>query len=200
MDDGLELTSENPSVIAEAGQRIRDQIDLGKLLGAKVIIGTIRGLLPTESAEQENVRNQVVNRLQDCCDYAASQGVILALEAINRYETNFLNTAQEVIAFLDRVDSHSIGVHLDTFHMNIEERSLVDAIHAAGDRLVHVHLADSNRRAPGWGHIDFSSVIGALRDVGYFHALGIECLPLPSFEKAAAQALAHIGPLAEHKL
>jgi len=128
--------------------------------------------------------------------YAAQRGVELVLEPINRYETNFLNTVAETLAFLDEVAAPNVGLLFDTFHANIEEPSLAGSLRAAGQHLKHVHTADSNRWAPGSGHLDFAAVVATLRQSGYDGWLSAEILPLPgSAEQAAAQAIAHLRPL-----
>jgi len=128
--------------------------------------------------------------------YAAERGVELVVEPINRYETNFLNTVAEALAFLDEVAAPNVGLLFDTFHANIEEPSLAASLRAASPRLRHVHVADSNRWAPGSGHLDFAAIIATLRALGYDGWLSAEILPLPgNAEQAAAQTIAHLRPL-----
>ncbi len=121
----------------------------------------------------------------------------LGIEPLNRYETNYINTVGEALEFLDLLGCANAGLLLDTFHMNIEEPSIEGGIDAARGRIVNVHLPDSNRRAPGWGHLDLASIVAKLRAVGYDGCLGMELLPIPSGEKAAAQALRHTRLLLE---
>ena len=195
VDEGLSFTATDPALYQRAIQRIKDQIDLGRLWGARVILGTIRGQLPRDPREAEQARGQVVRALRECARHAAEQDVILTLEAINRYEMNSLNTGAEILALLDEVGEAALGVHLDTFHMNIEEVSAVDAIRLAGSRLVHVHFADSNRLVPGWGHLDFLSIVRALHEIGYTGAVSLECLPAPDPESAARQGRRYVEAL-----
>lgn len=96
-------------------------------------------------------------------DYNVSYGV----EAVNRFEGCLINTAEEAIDYVARVDSGNIGVLLDTFHMNIEENDIGDAIRLAGNQLFALHTGDNNRRCPGRGHIDFDEVFKALSDIGF---------------------------------
>ncbi|MCJ7708999.1 MAG: sugar phosphate isomerase/epimerase, partial [Anaerolineales bacterium] len=99
---------------------------------------------------------------------------------------NFLNTIAETLEFIDTVGAPNLGLLVDTFHMNIEEASMTGPLIAAGNRLWHVHLVDSNRCAPGMGHTDFAPIVSALVAVGYSGYLSGEILPVPDDETAAA--------------
>ena len=110
-----------------AVKRIKDQVDFASLVGANVIIGLIRGPLPEGEFERATARTYATDCLKECADYAQKAGVQLPIEAINRYETNFLTTAEEADRFIREIDSNEVGLHLDTFHMNIEEVSIEEA-------------------------------------------------------------------------
>ncbi|RPJ10109.1 MAG: sugar phosphate isomerase/epimerase [Deltaproteobacteria bacterium] len=191
-EDRIFFSSIDKEVRRAAVQRIKDQIDFASELGAKVIIGLIRGPLPELEQERAVARSRVIDCLKECADYAQKGNVQLPLEAINRYENNFLNTAEETDRFLRETGSSLLGLHLDTFHMNIEEVSIEAAIRKQAKGLIHMHLADSNRWTPGMGHLDFRSILSTLRDIGYHGYLGLECLPRPDAETAAAQALRYL--------
>lgn len=195
VDEDLYFTSEVPEIRRAAVQRIMDQIDFAKNFGAKVIIGTIKGPLPRGGNNVDAVRTMAINCLIECAEYAEKMGVGLALEAINRYETNFLNNASEVIELIKMVGSSAIGLHLDTFHMNIEEVSIEDALWRYKEHLVHVHVADSNRQGPGRGHVNFLNIVRCLKAAGYQGFLGVECLPLPDPSTAAESALGYLERL-----
>ena len=98
---------------------------------------------------------------------AADRGVTLALEALNRFETYFMNTVDDAVRLLDAVDCPSVGVHLDTFHMNVEEKSVPAALGRAGPHLAHVHFSENDRGVVGTGHVDWPGVRRALRESGY---------------------------------
>lgn len=195
VDDRLFFSSFEDEVRQAAVQRVKDHIKLAALLGAKVIIGTIKGILPVIVLERKRAYGLVVDCLKDCLDEAERQNVQLSLEAINRYETNFLNTAAETVALIKELGSKRLGLLLDTFHMNIEEASLAETVRKYGKYLTHVHIADSNRWAPGQGHLDFHKLIKELKEVDYQGALGLECLPLPNPETAAQQSLDYMRKL-----
>jgi sugar phosphate isomerase/epimerase len=136
-------------------------------------------------------------------EHAASLGVGLTLECWNRYGTFMLNRLDEGARMWRETGLTGGGIMADTFHMNIEERSIPAAIRTFGDLLNHVHLSDSNRLAPGLGHVDFAEVLQALVEVGYGGGITFELIPSlpnvlgkqrhpPSFDDVALQALNHI--------
>ena len=190
--DRIFFTSSDEGIRRAAIQRIRDQIDFASELRANVIIGLIKGPLPESEPERALARQRMVDGLRECVDYARKANVQLPVEAINRYEANFLNTAEDTYRFVQEIGSSAVGLHLDTFHMNIEEVSIEEAIKRHADRLIHIHLADSNRWAPGMGHLDFNSILSTLKEVGYQGDLGLECLPKPDAETAAKHALQYL--------
>jgi D-psicose/D-tagatose/L-ribulose 3-epimerase len=100
-------------------------------------------------------------------DRAADRGVHVSLEIVNRYETNLLNTVEQGLEFLDEVDRPNVGVHLDTYHMNIEENTMDGPVLAAAERLGYVHIGESHRGYLGSGSVNFPSFFRALAQVGY---------------------------------
>jgi D-psicose/D-tagatose/L-ribulose 3-epimerase len=105
--------------------------------------------------------------LRELAPRAADRGVTLALEVLNRFETYFMNTVDDAVRLLDAVDSRAVGVHLDTFHMNVEEKDPAAALRRAGRHLAHVHFSENDRGIVGTGHVDWPAVRTALRDLGY---------------------------------
>ena len=194
VDEGLSLSSPDPGVCDRAVARLLRHVDLAVRLGALVIVGLIHGPIPP-GWDRARATDRVLSRLGEVARAARGRGVRIVLEPINRYETNWLNTVDEVLEFLGRLGEENVGVLPDTFHMNIEEQDPLEALRRARDRLWHVHVADSNRRAPGWGHVDFAAVVGTLREIGYGGFLSAEVLPLPSWRDAARQTHAALRPL-----
>ncbi len=136
-------------------------------------------------------------------EHAASLGVDLTLECWNRYGTYMLNRLDEGARMWRETGLTNGGIMADTFHMNVEERSIPGAIRDFGALLNHVHLSDSNRLAPGLGHVDFTHVLEALRDVRYGGVLAFELIPalpniledepgLTSLDDVAGQAIDHM--------
>ncbi|MDR7420032.1 MAG: 5-keto-L-gluconate epimerase [Armatimonadota bacterium] len=191
--DGLSLSSPDPDVRRSAAGRLIAHVTAAQRLGCLVIIGLIRGR--TEGGLQATV-DRFLEGLRPVLDAAADAGVRLVIEPINRYESDFLATVEETLEVIDRAGAPHLGVLADTFHMNIEEVSLMAALGAAAPRLWHVHTADSNRWAPGYGHLDFGEIVETLRRVGYVGFLSAEILPKPSPDEAARMMLQTLRPLA----
>lgn len=118
-----------------------------------------------------------VEGMQDAAREAERVGVCLAVEPINRYEAYLVTSVDAARAYLDAVGSSWVGLTLDLFHANIEEPTVDGAIRAAGPRLRHVHVADTNRQGLGRGHLDLDACAAALRDTAYAGALVLEVLP-----------------------
>lgn len=112
--------------------------------------------------------NQSVKSMKEIIKTAEACGVTYCVEAVNRFETCIINTAAEALAYIEEIDSPNIGVLLDTYHMNIEENSIGDAIRLVGaDRMKNFHTGENNRTAPGRGHLDWDEIFGALAEIGY---------------------------------
>lgn len=116
----------------------------------------------------------VVGHLSTLSDYAAQRNINLALEPLNRYETDFVNTAEQVMNLVRDVGRDNIGVLLDTYHMNIEEKDPAKAIRTAGDRLFHFHACGCDRGTPGNDHINWEPIVAALKSIGYNKSIVIE--------------------------
>ena len=121
--------------------------------------------------------NLAVDSLGRLSSFATQQGVVLGLEPINRYETFLVNNIDQALRMIKEVGSDQLKLHLDTFHMNIDESDLPGAIRRAAGILVNMHISDSNREAPGRGHIDFHSLVGALKEICYTGYLTLEPVP-----------------------
>lgn len=190
--DGLSLASPDAAVRRAAAGRVIGHVRLAARLGSLVIVGLVRGRI--EGGRDATAR-RFLDGLGPVLDAAAVSGVRLVIEPINRYETDFLVTVDETLELIDASGAPHLGVLADTFHMNIEEVSITDALSAAGPRLWHVHAADSNRRAPGFGHLDFQAILAALERIGYRGYLSAEILPKPDPDEAARQTLRALRPL-----
>ncbi|QOJ79497.1 sugar phosphate isomerase/epimerase [Infirmifilum lucidum] len=186
---GLDLTGPDEETRRRALERILDFIaGAYRSEAGGVIIGLIRGRGEHYSTVEEALK-VLENQLQAVCKSASEHGVRVFLEPLNRYETRLINTVSEGLDFIGRLDCGSVYLLLDTFHMNIEEPVIEDSIRAAGDRIGHFHVADSNRYAPGMGHLDFSSILAALHDTGYRGFVSAEVIVKPDFEAVAKLTL-----------
>jgi 5-keto-L-gluconate epimerase len=162
--ENLSLANPSAKVQVAIRERLRGHIQFAARCGAAVVLGSIRGKLDESSPEARQVSyNLAVEAVRELADFAGTLGVCLTIEPINRYETNFLNTIIESEDFIRAVRRPNIGVLADTFHMNIEEVVMADCLRTAGNLLSHVHFADSNRLAPGMGHLNFQELVDALR-------------------------------------
>ncbi len=186
--DRLCLVTGDEDVSRRAEERLCAVIDLAAELDAMVNLGRVRGrldLLPLGAPAWEIA----VEKVGRVCHYAAGQGVRISLEPLNRYEADFILNVAEGLRFIKDVGAANLGLMLDLFHMNIEEAGIPEALYAAGDRLWHVHIADSNRRYPGSGHLDFSGAFGMLQTMGYRGFVSAELLPLPDADTAAQKTI-----------
>jgi sugar phosphate isomerase/epimerase len=192
VEEKLSFTDPRKEIREQAIARIKAQAMLAARLHAMVIIGLVRGRKEREIGS-EVVETWLVDALRECA--SASENVRYAIEPINRYETNLVNTVQAGLALLEKVDKKNVGLLLDTFHMNIEEVSIIESIRAAKDRLFHFHVADSNRWYPGAGHVDFGTALDTLKEIGYSGFVSAEILPLPDSDLAAKHAIEYLRAL-----
>jgi len=165
--------------IQENGKNyIRQCIDATQSLGATNLVGPIYSAVGRTWQQSPEDRaadlETLVGHLGDLSKYAGDHGVVMGVEPLNRFETSFINLAEQVIEVVDRVDHPSCKIMLDTFHMNIEEKSAGDAIRAAGSRLVHLHACENDRGAPGSGNVDWEGVAKGLGQINYQGPVVIE--------------------------
>ena len=162
-----------------AARYIRGAIDAAAALGSQTLSGpALRERRPRVAADARRARARPRaprrRRSAPLSAYAADAGVRLGLEPLNRFETSFVNIADQAIEIIDRVDSPGLGILLDTFHMNLEEKSIGDAIRATGSRLSHFHACENDRGAPGSGHVPWDEVADALHAIDFEGPVVIE--------------------------
>lgn len=197
--DGYSLYNEEAHKRQKTVERLKGHIDFAAKVRSMVIIGGIRGTIAAQGEERKRQEEEGMLALKSCVAYAEEKGVMLVLEPVNRYETTVINSVDEGLALIEKIGSEYLKLLPDTFHMNIEERSLEESIITAGSNLGYIHFADSNRLAPGWGHIDFPQVLTALEKIGYNGAIGIEVLPKPSDYQAAEQAVRYVKSITKRR-
>ncbi len=153
-------------------------IDMMSTLGCKTFAGPIYSSVgradAVEPAEYKKQWATVVKHLKTLAKYAEKKKVTLCIEPLNRFETDFINTVDQALAMVKAVNSPALKVHLDTFHMNIEEKDLGVAIRKAGKHLGHIHACGSDRGTPGNDHTDWKPIRKALKSVGYKGDIVIE--------------------------
>ena len=194
-----DVSHEERSVRRSGLDYLRGCIDLAAAVGSPHVAGPMysatgkaRLLSPSEREQQ---RRWAVASLREAGEYAGERGVSLAIEPLNRFETDLVNTVAQGVELCERIGLANVGLLLDTFHMNIEERSLPKAIRLAGGRVFHVHACENDRGAPGTGHIDWTGVAVALGEIGYTGQVVIESFT-PEIQEIA-RAVSLWRPLAE---
>ena len=192
--DGLSLISDDPEMRKTAVERIKGHLDLAAEYGCPVVIGSMRDNIPSPALREQSL-TRLEEAMRACLDYISGKSCSIVFEAINRYENNYFNTAAETLDFVDRIGSPQLKVLLDTFHMNIEEQNMADAIRLLGDKLGHIHFADNTRHYPGHGTIDYASVLRALRQIDYRGLVSMEYLPLPDEATATRVGFDYIRAL-----
>ncbi len=185
----LTLTHPDVAVRTQARAFVRAIIDCAGALGAPAIIGSMQGRWETPVTRDQALA-WLAEALEDLGEHARAHRVPLLFEPLNRYETNLLNRVGDTAAWLKTLQTTNVRILADLFHMNIEEADLAGALIAGGSLVGHVHFADSNRRAMGFGHTAIAPVIAALRTIDYQGYLSAELLPLPDSLAAAIQTIA----------
>ena len=188
---GRDVGSQDGAVAESTKAYVVGLMDLAVALGAKVVCGPIYGSVglarPLSAAERRAEFDRVVGSLQELATEASDRGVTLALETLNRFETDRLNIVEQGLALCDAVGSDAVGLHLDTFHMHLEEKDSAAAILLAGPRLYHVHACENDRGVPGTGQVAWTAVLGALKEASYSGDVVIE-----SFTPAVASIAAAV--------
>lgn len=199
MGPDRDLIHEDPKIRQSGMQYIRDAVDATQQIGATNLVGPIYSAVGRtwQSTPEERARDMdlLVENLGQLAGYAGDHGVKLGVEPLNRFETSFINLSDQVIEVVNRVDHPSCQIMLDTFHMNIEEKSLGDAIRAAGPHLIHLHACENDRGAPGSGNVAWKEVAEALNDIDYDGPVVIESFTAKV--KSIAKAAAIWRPLAD---
>ena len=176
MGPGRDLT--DPVTVASTQDYIRACIDAVAALGGNVVAGPLYTPVGKtwrmDAAERAATVDRLVEGLKPLVEYAGERGVALGIEPLNRFETSFLNTAEQTMEVVARLDSPAAGVLLDTFHMNIEEKDQAAAIRLVGDKLVHFHACGNDRGTPGADHIAWDAIAAALGEIDYEGPLVIE--------------------------
>ena len=185
MTADMDLTSEDAATRKKGVAFLQDVARAMKHMDGIVMAGVNyscwpRKLLPGE--DKQVLTDRAVEGVREAIKAAEDCGVLFCIEVVNRFEQFIMNTAAEGIAFAERVGSPNCKIHLDTFHMNIEEDSIGGAIVEAGAWLGHLHLGEPNRRPPGRGRMPWPEIFGALREINYQGALVMEPFLIPGGE------------------
>jgi D-psicose/D-tagatose/L-ribulose 3-epimerase len=163
-----DISSETPDVVAAGEALLRRAVEVVSQIGGTQLCGVVYSAMQKymDPATEAGVANSraVIGRV---AQYGAGLGVSLALEVVNRYETNILNTGRQALAYVDAIGRDDVAVHLDSYHMNIEESDMVAPVLDCADRLAYVHIGESHRGYLGTGNVDIDGLFKALGRIGY---------------------------------
>ncbi|MEI8245423.1 MAG: sugar phosphate isomerase/epimerase family protein [Lentisphaerota bacterium] len=184
----LFLSSPVATIRDQAEGYIRGIIELAGRFGAGTILGSVIGTSAKDET-REQALSRIIPVIERLSEHAAAHGSLLLIEPLNRYESNLLNCIGQGLELIARVGSSGVKLLADCFHMNIEEQSIGDSILKAAGMIGHVHLSDSNRCAPGLGHINYAPVSEALSAIHFKGFVSMEVSPIPCPDAAAKQAI-----------
>jgi sugar phosphate isomerase/epimerase len=193
---GMSLSDPDREKRLEAVQTYKEQIDLAARLDAKIVLGFGRGN-PVEGEKETQFEERLAESMKDMADYAGEREVEIVMETLNRYLIKTFNRVDQGLAFLDRFGLDTIKFLIDTFQMNIEEKSIERAILLAEGRIGHVHAVDNNRGAPGDGHLDFERIVSALVETGYDEYLSVETEPMADPYDCARRGITRLREIIE---
>ncbi len=188
---GVNPISPDAAVRKTSVQHLVKCIETASALGAKLLGGPLCapiGYLP-EHRPTRDEWSWAVDAFQCVCNVLDSCDVTISIEPVNRSETFFVRTAREASSLCDAIGHPRFGVTIDTFHANIEERDIPEALTSIGPRLKHIHASENDRGLLGKGHVDFPGIVAALKKIGYNGYLMIEGFGYSPQEKSAPGAL-----------
>jgi len=172
------ICSENPETILNAKAYITWLIDAAEVLDAEVVAGPMYSSVGKahydDPVDRKKEWNRAVEGIREMAGYAQNKGIKLALETLNRFETDMINTVAQGLEFVDAVGKENVGLHLDTFHMHLEEKSSAAAIRLAGEKIFHFHACENDRGVPGTGQVRWLEIAEAIKDVKYTGPIVIE--------------------------
>jgi sugar phosphate isomerase/epimerase len=185
---GLTLTDADNTIRKKAIAFVQEMMEFGALFGAPAIIGSMQGNV-TQGNTHTNSIGLLAEALHILDEHAASLGVKLIYEPLNRYETNLINRLDDAAAFIESNTFNNVQLLADLFHMNIEEADPAASIQKYIQHIGHIHFADSNRKPVGYGHTQMESIANALTAAGYDGYVSAEAFPWPDPDLAAAQTI-----------
>ena len=194
-----DISSENPEFRSKGLSYIKDCLDIANYMESPIFGGPLYSAVgKTRLVSNEQKREErmwCLENLSLATKYAREKGVKLALEPLNRFKTDMINTVDQALELINEVNDEYLQLLLDTFHNNIEEKSIPDAIRKIGKQLLHIQGNENDRGIPGTGHVDWIGIHQALIDIGYEGSIVIETFGAPSKELARAASIWR--PLAE---
>ena len=188
-DGGLYLTHEDAAIRKQTVHILLELVELAGKYGQIVNLGRVRG-----SISSKRSRDYFLESARILCEVAVKNGTTIILEPVNRYEINFINNLDEGAELIRNSGLKNLKLMPDVFHMNIEDDCVCRSLERNSKYVHYVHLADSNRLAPGNGHLDFNEIFASLKKINYSGWVSAEILPKPSPDEAAKQAAAQLLP------
>jgi D-psicose/D-tagatose/L-ribulose 3-epimerase len=172
----INLISPNPQVREAGLQYLKNCIDCAVVLGSEYLMGPFHSALGVFTGQPASLQEWLwaTEAVQKLADYADTLGITLALEYLNRFEMYLTSCADEIIRFVDEVNRPNCKIMFDTFHANIEEKNIGEAIRKAGQRIAFIQLSENDRSTPGQGNVDWPGVFKAIKDIDYQGVLSIE--------------------------
>jgi D-psicose/D-tagatose/L-ribulose 3-epimerase len=170
------LISSDPAIRAHALENLKRVVDCGAVLGATKLMGPYHSALGVFTGQPATTDEWKwgVEGIQKLADYAQQQGILLGLEYLNRFELYLTSCEAELSRFVDDINHPNCKIMFDTFHANIEEKNIGNAIRKAGDRIAFIQLSENDRSTPGKGNVDWQGVFQAIKDINYDGWLSIE--------------------------
>jgi len=192
---GLTFTDPSKTKRTRAVKKFNSLTSVADAIGAKMVtVGLVRGYAKPKVSE-DKAWASMVECISSCGKFAEDLGVTLAIEPEIRYEVGHIHSVDEGVSLVEKINLDSVKLMIDTYHMNVEEASITESTRKAAKHLVHVHIADSNRCAPGMGHINFPEIIETLKSCGYQGYLGFEISPRPDPLVAAERSIQYVKRL-----
>ncbi|MHA2180070.1 MAG: sugar phosphate isomerase/epimerase family protein [Promethearchaeota archaeon] len=169
LTDETDITSSNPEIRIKGVEYLKACVKATHEIGGTSLSGVIYSQHTKDTRERptEQTWNYSADSLREVAKYSKSLGVTIGLEPVNRYETYLINTCEQALKLIDMIGEDNIRIHLDTYHMNIEEKSFYKATKLAGNKLIHYHLCENDRGIPGTGLVDWDGIFKALSELDY---------------------------------
>jgi D-psicose/D-tagatose/L-ribulose 3-epimerase len=181
-----DIASDNPFIRKNGIEFLKKQAEMLKYMEAKELGGIIYsswpGSLPTGEVDKKPYWERSVAAMKEVIKIVEDCNVLFNIEVVNRFEQYLINTCDEAVDYLNQVGSDHCKILLDSFHMNIEEDNIYNAIIKAGDKLGHVHIGETNRKAPGVGHFPWDELMKGLKDINYRGSIVMEPFLIPGGE------------------
>ena len=167
--DETDITSDNSDIRANGVEYLKSCVKATHDVGGTSLSGVIysQHVKNTRDSPTEKTWEYSAECLKEVAQYAKSLGVLIGLEPVNRYETCLINTCEQALKLINMVEEDNVRIHLDTYHMNIEEKSFYEVTKLAGDKLIHYHLCENDRGIPGTGLVDWDGIFKALSEIAY---------------------------------